>query len=53
MYVEYPSYYIAKLNINNNQKEQLRMIELKPVYQLMITIATTQLAPSPQPYTNL
>ena len=53
MYVESSYYFAAETNVDNNQQELLVMIYLKPVNKLNMTITITQLAPSPQPSTNL
>ena len=53
MHVESPSYFTAKTNVNENQKEELGIIDLKLFSQLITTSATTQLSPLPQPSKNL
>ena len=44
IYVECPSSFTLKTNANNNKQEALRMIDLKPVNQLMMSSAITKTA---------
>ena len=47
IYVDCPSYFTAKTNLNNNQQESFGTIDLKTTNQFMITSSTTQQSPLP------